>query len=571
MKQSYKYRLLLLLLISFLVGISTLGVYSISIIQSEILKSASEKLNSDLALGREFLNSRISGEWEIKDGSLYKGTTLINNNFAIVDEIGSLTHDSATIFQGNTRVATNVRNAKGERAVGTTVSEVVEKTVLQEGKKYIGEANVAGTLSQTAYEPIKNTQGEIIGIWFVGIPNTLYVQLFHNVRNKIIFMIAIELMIALFLFWLLISKNVKPLEKQLEVIIGHVEEVAKGNLDLPPIQFKKSDELTRLSTALNKMTGDLKELAKKVLESSLQVSSSAHQLALGMEQTTQAFNLTSDAVLHIAMGTDKQAQMIIDTTSSFKEMSAKIQHIFNNTKHIVNDSEMTAHAAEEGIKIIKKTTRQMESIQSTVNHSATVIEMLGERSKAISQIVDTISGIADQTNLLALNAAIEAARAGEQGRGFSVVAEEVRKLAEQSQKAAKEITALISEIQEDTGKAVETMSSGTEEVRLGAEIVTVAGENFNKIAELVNRVSLQIHEIAGNMHETKIANEKVDNIISTINTISLEIASQAQTASASAEEQRASLQEMTSLGQSLTSMAEESQNMVKSFRIQGCC
>ena len=77
----------------------------------------------------------------------------------------------------------------------------------------------------------------------------------------------------------------------------------------------------------------------------------------------------------------------------------------------------------------------MASIEQTVNSSAKVVAKLGERSKEIGQIVNTISGIAGQTNLLALNAAIEAARAGEQGRGFAVVAEEVRKLAEQSEMA----------------------------------------------------------------------------------------------------------------------------------------
>lgn len=79
----------------------------------------------------------------------------------------------------------------------------------------------------------------------------------------------------------------------------------------------------------------------------------------------------------------------------------------------------------------------MENIERAVADSAQLVTKLGDRSKEIGQIVDTIAGIAGQTNLLALNAAIEAARAGEQGRGFSVVAEEVRKLAEQSQEAAR--------------------------------------------------------------------------------------------------------------------------------------
>ena len=87
--------------------------------------------------------------------------------------------------------------------------------------------------------------------------------------------------------------------------------------------------------------------------------------------------------------------------------------------------------------------------RQTVSRSAQVVTKLGENSKEIGQIVETISGIAGQTNLLALNAAIEAARAGEQGKGFAVVAEEVRKLAEQSKAAAERIANLIEGIQKE--------------------------------------------------------------------------------------------------------------------------
>lgn len=91
------------------------------------------------------------------------------------------------------------------------------------------------------------------------------------------------------------------------------------------------------------------------------------------------------------------------------------------------------------MKDLRRSEQQSTRWVKTVNRFAIVVTKLGERSKEIGQIINTISGIAGQTNLLALNAAIEAARAGKQGREFSVVAEEVRKLAEQSRDGAKKI------------------------------------------------------------------------------------------------------------------------------------
>ncbi|MCM0759498.1 methyl-accepting chemotaxis protein [Sporomusa sphaeroides DSM 2875] len=131
-----------------------------------------------------------------------------------------------------------------------------------------------------------------------------------------------------------------------------------------------------------------------------------------------------------------------------EQISDGISEVAANSDYVSSNSGQAADKAQEGNTAVDKAVSQMIHIEQTVNNSSQVVAKLGERSKEIGQIVDTISGIAGQTNLLALNAAIETARAGEQGKGFAVVAEEVRNLAEQSQTAAKQIAALINEIRE---------------------------------------------------------------------------------------------------------------------------
>lgn len=157
-----------LLVISIILGLSfVMGVVLHNQITSGIKGAAIEKAESDLELGYNYVDARYPGAWHVQDGMLFKGDVQINENFDLVDEIGEMTGGTVTIFLGDTRVTTNVMDG-GERAVGTTASEYVVQTVLENQDIYVGEAEVAGSMYQTAYQPIEDEHGEVIGMWYVG-------------------------------------------------------------------------------------------------------------------------------------------------------------------------------------------------------------------------------------------------------------------------------------------------------------------------------------------------------------------------------------------------------------------
>ncbi|MDR3560648.1 MAG: methyl-accepting chemotaxis protein, partial [Negativicutes bacterium] len=269
----------------------------------------------------------------------------------------------------------------------------------------------------------------------------------------------------------------------------------------------------------------------------------------------------------VATGAEKQLKAVDDTADVVGQMSAGIQQIAANANSVAGTSAQSAEAAQEGSKAVEKAITQMSQIEDTVTRSAQVVSKLGERSKEIGTIVDTIAGIAGQTNLLALNAAIEAARAGEQGRGFAVVAEEVRKLAEQSQDAAKQIASLIGEIQKDTDSAVVAMTEGTKEVRVGSEVVQDAGKTFQDIFAAFNQVTGQIREISAAIEELAGGSQQIVSSVREIDSISKGATSQAQTVSAATEEQSATMEEIAASSQALARMAEELTQAVSRFKI----
>ena len=126
-----------------------------------IQEMTSEKAQTDLKLTEEVLDYWYPGEWNVVSGELYKGQVPVSND--MVDRVTAITNGPSTIFLGDTRVATTVER-DGQRVVGTVASKEVVTAVLENEEMYIGTAEVAGEKNQTAYEPIYDATGNIVGI-----------------------------------------------------------------------------------------------------------------------------------------------------------------------------------------------------------------------------------------------------------------------------------------------------------------------------------------------------------------------------------------------------------------------
>jgi hypothetical protein len=102
------------------------------------------------------------------------GSTKINGNYDLVDALKTDKGCAATIFVKNdpnfVRVSTNVLK-DNKRALGTILSPNGNAySAISMGKAYYGRADILGQMYETGYEPIKNAQGEVLGLFFVGFP-----------------------------------------------------------------------------------------------------------------------------------------------------------------------------------------------------------------------------------------------------------------------------------------------------------------------------------------------------------------------------------------------------------------
>ncbi|MDR3562793.1 MAG: methyl-accepting chemotaxis protein [Negativicutes bacterium] len=434
---------------------------------------------------------------------------------------------------------------------------------VQRGLK--GEAGQVSGVNKQGQETIVNyTPDEITG-WVIcsETPKSVVMAGLH--KMTIFIAVGIVLLVAvIFAVGLLLSSKVA---KPIILLSESVGKVAGGDLSLQELNFTTKDEIGELGRAFDLMTGNLRTLVRQVASSAQQIAASSEELTAHAEQSAQAATQVATSVGDTAQGVEHQAGFVDRSLAGVENIAAGTGNEAGKTRHVVDIANRAVEAAAAGNKAVDTAVSQMNSIRQTVDNSAHVVAELGEHSKAIGQIVETIAGIAGQTNLLALNAAIEAARAGEQGRGFAVVAEEVRKLAEQSQESAQQIAALINDIQSKTENAVQAMADGTQEVRRGSEVVNQAGKSFQDIDALIKEVASIAQEAADGINRLTSSSQDVLAAMRETGQISRNISNQTQTISAATQEQSAAMEEVASSSQYLAQLAEQLQQAVGRFKI----
>lgn len=381
-------------------------------------------------------------------------------------------------------------------------------------------------------------------------------------EQKLLGVTGVALVFALYL----VSALYYSMKRTMFQLLKGVEYFAEGDLQ-QAIQVDSKDEFQRIAAALNRVREQLRPAVQYIQQSSQQVTVALKNLSFTVGQSANAATQIAGSIADVTAGLNQQLLVTRESYQVVTGISEGIQTLAANAENVAGHSVKTAQRATEGDAAVQQAVSQIRSLEQTVNRTAELVMELSQRSKAIEQILATITAISGQTNLLALNAAIEAARAGEQGRGFAVVAEEVRKLAEQSRQATKQVAELVGQIQQDTERAITAMGMGTQEAKQGAEVVTASGQGFVEIVALVHNVSEQIGVISQGVMQMAGDSQRIVNSVQRMDSLSHKAAEEASVISEAAQGQSASAQEMAAAAQVLENLSVELQQSVSHFKV----
>lgn len=341
--------------------------------------------------------------------------------------------------------------------------------------------------------------------------NFLFVYLF-KISNAFIIS-AVNLITLLLPVYIVVDVSLISCHKD---IVNYLNQIADGNYKLR-IPVFGDDEVGRTIKAINNLSLNYRDMFEKIITASIKTSELTMKLREFMESNDEKIQEISNAIEKVVEYNNEYANNVSNSISKLDDVRNHVEEIEQIVKAANISSVKSREVSEEGEATIEETFIKFNEVQSTVENLFNIIKELGDKSKLIIEIVNSINDIAKRTNLLALNAAIESARAGEAGRGFAVVADEIRGLSEDTTKSLKEIEGIIMEIFENIDNAIATTEENRRVTKEALEKAEDSKRVFDEIRINSNITGEKVNIAFNILSELR---ENILYIIQNVNSIS---------------------------------------------------
>lgn len=563
--KGFQLKLIALTIVPLLIASVIICAVSIVKMSNSMTSLSKEKVESVARAIEECYDGLYPGNWEYEGGVLSKGGENVTAAYGMLDKIYEEDGIHCTIFYGDTRVLTTIKDENGKRLEGTKAGEQVIQTVLENGESFFStNTEINGEEYYSFYEPLKNSDDRIVGMFFVGVTRATVNDMLNGTIGSLLITTIIVLLIDAGIVLWASMKIAKAINNCAKAIV----ELESGTLDIHAEveSLNKNDELGILAESINALAEKFREITGKIKSGTDVMRENIETMSGVAENTNDSIEEVSRAIEDVAKGATEQAGDTQDAVNGIDDMGMSVDAIAGEIEALAefagNAQKTSEKAGNTMQELLHINTETKESVDRIVEQSRSNMEAAAK----IQDIVKVISDIASQTNLLSLNASIEAARAGEMGKGFAVVALEVGNLAESSSESAKEIENIIKDLVEkisETSELTDALNSNTNDQIAKLEETS---KDFEGMRADVGKIFDETAEIQAEIEKIAQVKENIVQIIEGLSAISEENAASSEETTASANIVVASMAELHQSAQKIGVLAEELAELVAYFK-----
>ncbi|GFO66109.1 methyl-accepting chemotaxis protein [Geomonas paludis] len=383
MKVSIVKKITAMIIVIVITAVTVTTYISLTQMRQEMVRVATASQESRINTFWELL--RQKGELKIVDNRLMAGDYVINDHNELPDKVAKICGGTATIFMNDERVATNVIKEDGTRAVGTKLQGPAFDAVFRKGQSYRGVAPILNIPYFTAYDPILDAGGHVIGALYVGVKTAEFLQSFEHTRNVVISLaIGFTLLASCIAAWFT-KMLLAPLGKAVSI----TEAVAEGDLTVA-IPAGGGDEAGKLLGSLKTMVAGLCGMISRLAGSAAALqgisgrlaTEAVHAVAAARHQQDKVTEASAyvrtiaDKAEEIRNGTQRLAQAAADSSSAILEMTASTDEVALNAERLTTlVAEVTAAMMQSASATTEIGEHTKSLVSSSLSTASSILEM----------------------------------------------------------------------------------------------------------------------------------------------------------------------------------------------------
>lgn len=397
-----------------------------------------------------------------------------------------------TIFKGDTRFLSSIRDAGGQRIAGTKAGDAVIAAVLQRRETYISHDTVInGAKYYVCYLPIE-VNGEVVGMSFAGEKQaSVNAAVVSAVQRLSLLAILVALIVVA-----LIIVVARIVRKPLKQVADELGIIADGNIghefNIRSIIY----ETVAIADAAKKVQTNLRDIISETQTTATELASNAvnlDEISSNLDSSAGQINTAMD---ELALAATNMADNVQSVNGEMLNMGENIGVISESVESLSNSSSTISEVGDTAMRCMNGVMANSSRSVKAAEDISEQIKMTNNSIAKINEAVQFIQDITNQTQLLSLNASIEAARAGEAGKGFAVVADNIRQLSEQSNEGANSIRMLAEEIVQHSDRNVGLVNEIRDLITNEQKMIAETQASFEELSKHIQSSAGQIGEIS---------------------------------------------------------------------------